>query len=158
MAHSISAIHSHPTAERASRSYKSRRRAPLSENPSSFFRLLPLSSSPLSLLSTSAQRAQRATESERRRPWHRRRPPRRRARSPAGEHAAVERPGRGDPLAEPGEQRARLGLLLPRRRRVFLTSGEVFPFPFPFLLSHPLLLFDLDCVLLFSEPVDGNRV
>ena len=64
LAHSILAIHSHPTAERASRSYKSRRRAPVSENPSSFFRLLPLSSSPLSPLSTSAQRAQRTSEGD----------------------------------------------------------------------------------------------
>ena len=51
-----------------------------------------------------------------RRPWRRRRPPRRRACSPMGEHATVERPGRG-------------ALLLPRRRRVFPTPGEVFPFP-----------------------------
>jgi len=38
--------------------------------------------------------------------------------------------------------------------KVFPTPGEVFPFPFPFLLSHPLL-FDLDLVFLLSEPVMG---
>jgi len=47
-------------------------------------------------------------------PWRLRRPPRRRARSPAGERAAVERPGRGAPVA--GSRRAEppAGLSFPR--------------------------------------------
>ena len=81
------------------------------------------------------------TESERRRPWHRRRPPRRRARSPAGERAAIERPGRGDPLAEPGEQRARLGLLLPRRRRDIRRAVRLVSSPFPFSFLNLVSLF-----------------
>jgi hypothetical protein len=57
--------------------------------------------SPLSPLSTSLSRNQqrprghRASEWAVERPWRRRRPSRRRACSPTGEHAAVERPGRG---------------------------------------------------------------
>jgi len=61
-------------------------------------------------------------------PWHRRRPPRLRARSPAGERAAVERPGRGDPFAEPGEQQHRFGGLsspAPAKGR----RGSSFPAP-----------------------------
>ena len=116
LAHSISAIHSHPTADRASRSYKSRRRAPVSETLAhsfgGFLSLLrrSLLSLPCSLFSAEQNRARRERVVERGgHPWHRRRPPRRRARSPAGERAAVERPGRGDPFAEPGEQQHRFG-------------------------------------------------
>ena len=52
-----------------------------------------------------------------RQPWHRRRPPCRHACSQMGEHAAVERPGRGAPLAEPGEQ-------LPPARPFFSRADE----------------------------------
>ena len=57
---------------------------------------------PLSLLSSAQQH--RASNRERRRwsgqPWRRRWPPCQRARSPASERTAVERPGRGASLAE----------------------------------------------------------
>ena len=72
------------------------------ENPRAHF----LSSSPP--LSVAAKTA--ATEESRAGgPLRRRRPPRRRACSPTGEHAAVERPGRGAPLVEPGEPAPWLG-------------------------------------------------
>ena len=88
----------------------------------------------LSFLSRSSEdsryRAAASEESRAGGPLRRRRPPRRRACSPTGEHAAVERPGRGATLAEPGEFAPRLGfffgaggragallLLLPRRWR-----------------------------------------
>ena len=54
-------------------------------------------------LSLFAAEHNRPSESEQR-PWRRRRPPRRRACSPTGEHAAVERPGRGVPLPSPESQ------------------------------------------------------
>ena len=66
-------------------------------------------------------------------PWRRRQPPRRCARSPAGERIAVERPGRGAPVA--GSRRAvppRPALSFPHAPHVH--DGEVsHPFPlFPF--------------------------
>ena len=43
-----------------------------------------------------------------------------------GEHAAVERPSRGAPLAEPGEQLPSSALFFPRAgEAVVLCSGEV---------------------------------
>ena len=93
------------------------------ENPRAHF----LSSSPP--LSVAAKTA--ATEESRASgPLRRRWPPRRRACSPTGEHAAVERPGRGAlcPSTRPrvDEAAARCG-------------GEVglFPFPFSFSLIFP---------------------
>ena len=101
-----------------------------------FLPLLSLSLLRRSLLSLphlfSAQQRPRASEarattaSERavERPWHRRRPPRRRACSPTGEHATVERPGYGAPLAELFFSRAGEG---PFRR-----TARFVPSPFPF--------------------------
>ena len=151
MAHQISSVRLDPTAERPFRAVKTTAAAGALENPSAFAPALSLSSSPHSLFSL--QRSVAATESERRRasgrwsePWRRRRPPRRRACSPTGEHAAVERPGRGAPgssLLLPRRRKAVPALLFPRRR------GWIRPLPF--LLSHPLL-FDLDLSFLLSEP------
>jgi len=58
----------------------------------------------LPLLSRSGDGHRRAAASEENRSelWRRRWPPRRRACSPTGEHAAVERPSRGAFLVEPG--------------------------------------------------------
>ena len=80
-----------------------------------------------------------------RHPWRRRRPPRRRACSPTGEHAAVERPGHGAPLVESGEQLPPGSALhLPRRRRAILTHGEVcLLFPFSDLSYICFLFFSL---------------
>ena len=107
------------------------------------FRFLRFSLYALSLLSAvSTERRPSGRWSE---AWRRRRPPHRRACSPTGEHAAVERPGRG-------------ALLLPRRRRVFPTPGEVFPFPLslsPFPSPSSLLF---GSCFLFSEPKEGIRV
>ena len=75
-------------------------------------RLFPsLSPRCFSLLSRSGDGHRRAAASEENRSelWRRRWPPRRRACSPTGEHAAVERPSRGAFLAEPGEFAPRLG-------------------------------------------------
>ena len=63
-----------------------RRRSP---NPNLILHSLPLSSLSQRRVDTERERAITAE------PWRRRRPPRWRARSPAGECAAVERPGHG---------------------------------------------------------------
>ena len=107
----------------------------------------------LSLLAALSSLYLSAAASDRRRasgrwsePWRRRRPPRRRACSPTGEHAAVERPGRGAPgsaLLLPRRRKAVPALLFPRRRGWIRSL--------PLLLSHPLL-FDLDLSFLLSEP------
>ena len=82
------------------------------------------------------------------RPWRRRQPPRRRACSPTGEHAAVERPGRGAPFCR--ARRAATPV-----RPFFSRAGQgpvrVGFFSLPFLI--PLFLFDL--VLLSSELMWG---
>ena len=103
--------------------------------------LLSLRRSPLlsrAVLSSSAHPA--ATESETaseravERAWRRRRPPRRRACSPTGEHTAVERPGRGAP---------RLGSSSPASTKGWFGSSSPAPAkvgPSPFsLLPRPLL-------------------
>jgi len=81
----------------------------------SFAPVLSLSSQPST---TEREREQRPWRARRwSEPWRRRRPPRRRACSPTGEHAAVERPGHGAPFSEPSEQLPRFGLSSPARRR-----------------------------------------
>ena len=80
---------------------------------------LPLSLSSF-FLSSQPQRRQ-PPPSSRERGKQSGRPPRRRACSPTGEHAAVERPGRGAPLAEPSEPAPPARLLLPCRRMVHPT-------------------------------------
>ena len=81
---------------------------------------LPLSLSSLflsSLFSRSSEPQPRAKERRASGPLRCRRPPRRCACSPTGEHAAIERPGHGASLAEPGEPAPPARLLLPRRRK-----------------------------------------
>ena len=122
------AFDGHPQASRG----QNHARAATDGNPRSFAPVLSLASQPST---TEREREQRPWRARRwSEPWRRRRPPRRRACSPTGEHAAVERPGRGAPLgrarraAAPGS-----ALLLPRRRR--FSRGEVGLSPlFPLLL------------------------
>ena len=75
----------------------SERRRSLNTSPHSFSFSSPHSSPSVSHRATQA-------DDESVEPWRRRRPPRRRARSPVGERAAVERPSRGAPVA--GSRRA----------------------------------------------------
>ena len=97
----------------------SERRRSLNPSPHSFSFSSPHSSPSVSHRATQ-------TDGESVEPWRRHRPPRRRARSPVGERAAVERPSRGAPVA--GSRRAvppgrpffspRAGVTaVPRRRR-----------------------------------------
>ena len=121
LAHPISTIRLDPTAERAFRSDKTPTPRAPEETLTSFSSALSLSS-PHSALSSQRSRSQPPSERARattveRKPWRRRRPPRRRACYPTGEHAAVERPGYG-------------ALLLLRRRKVFPTPGVFFLFSF----------------------------
>ena len=125
----ITAVRVYPTAERLFRAEQNAAAADALETLG--IRLFPsLSPRCLPLLSRSGDGHRRAAASEENRSelWRRRWPPRRRACSPTGEHAAVERPSRGAFLAEPGEFAPRLGfffgaggragallLLLPRR-------------------------------------------
>ena len=106
LAQRISGVRSDPTDERPFR---------VDQNPGRGRRpgTLAISALALSLsfLSRSSEDSRyRAAASEESRasgdgePWRRRRHPRRCACSPTGEHTAVERPGHGAPLAEPGEQ------------------------------------------------------
>ena len=111
----------------------------------------------LSLPQRSNSAPERMTESKTARarwwssePRRRRRPPRRRACSPAGEHAAVERPGRGAPLTEPGEQLPRSALLLPRRRKAG-SGGFLLP-----SLSYSPISFRFGSSLIRTDV--GNRV
>jgi len=106
-------------AQRAASRIGSSSPAPAKVSPPPFY-LLPR---PFSLLSRSDDSSHRAAASEEGRagshgePWRRRRPPRRRACSPTGEHAAVERPGRGASLVEHGEPAPPARLVLPCRRK-----------------------------------------
>jgi len=53
-----------------------------------------------------------------------------------GEHAAVERPGRSAPFAEPGEQLPRFGLSSPAPAKGrFGWVSSPFPFSFPYFFS-----------------------
>ena len=147
MAQRISGVRSDPTDERPFRE---------DQNPGRGRRpgTLAISALALSLsfLSRSSEdsryRAAASEESRAGGPLRRRRPPRRRACSPTGEHAAVERPGRGATLAEPGEFAPRLGfffgaggragallLLLPRRWRFIPDERRVLSF---LVLPRPL--------------------
>ena len=101
----------HPQASRG----QDHARAATDGNPRSFAPVLSLSSQPST---TEREREQRPWRARRwSELWRRRRPPRRRACSPTGEHAAVERPGRGAPFPEPSEQLPRFDLSSPTRRR-----------------------------------------
>jgi len=147
LAQRISGVRSDPTDERPFR---------VDQNPGRGRRpgTLAISALALSLsfLSRSSEdsryRAAASEESRAGGPLRRRRPPRRRACSPTGEHAAVERPGRGATLAEPGEFAPRLGfffgaggragallLLLPRRWRFIPDERRVLSF---LVLPRPL--------------------
>ena len=94
---------------RAARSGKQNRTAPASSRTLTLIRYSPSLSHSLSR-SVRTERAKQWSGQ----PWRRRRPPCRRARSPAGERTVVERPGRGAPLAEPGEQLPGSALSSPR--------------------------------------------
>ena len=148
LAQRISSVRLDPTAERPFRAVKTTAAAGALENPSAFAPALSLSSSPHSLFSL--QRSAAATESERRRasgPLRCRRPPRRRACSPTGEHAAVERPwprrflGRARRARAPGsasspapaKKAGSAFLLLPRRWR-FIRRTLALPLLSPFFL------------------------
>ena len=131
LAQRISGVRSDPTDERPFRE---------DQNPGRGRRpgTLAISALALSLsfLSRSSEDSRyRAAASEESRagglgePWRRRRPPRRRMCSPTGEHAAVERPGRGASLAEPGEPAPPARLLLPRRRRFIRRTLTLTHFP-----------------------------
>jgi len=125
LAQRITAVRVYPTAERLFRAEQNAAAADALETLG--IRLFPsLSPRCLPLLSRSGDGHRRAAASEENRSelWRRRWPPRRRACSPTGEHAAVERPSRGaflvEPgafLAEPNEPAPPARLLLPRRRK-----------------------------------------
>ena len=114
-----STVRSDPKAERPFRADQKRRRDRRPRNPSHstlpFLSLLRRSLS--SLFSRSSEPQPRAKERRASGPLRCRRPPRRCACSPTGEHAAIERPGRGASLAEPGESAPPARLLLPRWRK-----------------------------------------
>jgi len=170
LAQRISGVRSDPTDERPFR---------VDQNPGRGRRpgTLAISALALSLsfLSRSSEdsryRAAASEESRAGGPLRRRRPPRRRACSPTGEHAAVERPGRGATLAEPGEFAPWLGfffgaggragallLLLPRRWRFIPDERRVLSFlVLPRPLSSPFRRTGIRvrvsvCRLLFFSP------
>ena len=97
-------------------------------------------------------------------PWRRRRPPRWRACSPTGEHTAVERPGRGDPFAEPGEQQHRFGgLSSPAPAKgcpgsSFPMPARVDPSPSLSPFPPPSFRFGSRFPLIRTEPKEGIRV
>ena len=141
LAQLISAAHAERTVGLQYRWIKtSEHRRSLNPSPHSFSFSSPHSSPSVSHRATQ-------TDGESVEPWRRRRPPRRRARSPVGERAAVERPGRGASVACSGEQFT-LGrpFLFPAwwraRRRGKLSGFPSSPFPllyFSFLLgSDPI--------------------
>ena len=127
------AVNLDPTAERAFRSDKTLTPRAPEETLTSFSSALSLSS-PHSALSSQRSRSQPPSERARatmveRKPWRHRRPPRRRALSPAGERAAVERPGRGASLASARRAAPWLDVLFPVRRSL-RRRGSLFLFPF----------------------------
>ena len=96
-------------------------------------------------------------------PWRRRRPPRRRACSPTGEHAAVERPGRGAPLTEPGEQLPPLGTSSSAPTKgcpgsSFPMPARVDPSPSLSPFPPPSFRFGSRFPLIRTEPKEGIRV